>query len=85
MANEKLIIIDGNSLLNRAYFAIPPLNNHEGKNVNAVFRFVNILLKALGDIRPTHLAVAFDKIGKNFRIFRIPIFDRRYKKSASLL
>ena len=67
MANEKLIIIDGNSLLNRAYFAIPPLNNHEGKNVNAVFGFVNILLKALGDIRPTHLAVAFDKKGKNFR------------------
>jgi len=67
MANEKLIIIDGNSLLNRAYYAIPPLNNHEGKNVNAVFGFVNILLKALADIKPTHLAVAFDKKGKNFR------------------
>lgn len=67
MANEKLIIIDGNSLLNRAYYAIPPLNNHEGKNVNAVFGFVNILLKALSEIKPTHLAVAFDKKGKNFR------------------
>lgn len=67
MANEKLIIIDGNSLLNRAYYAIPPLNNHEGKNVNAVFGFVNILLKALSDYKPSHVAVAFDKKGKNFR------------------
>lgn len=67
MDNKKLVIIDGNSLLNRAYYAIPPLNNRDGKNVNAVFGFVNILLKALTDIRPTHLAVAFDKKGKNFR------------------
>ena len=65
--NYKSVIIDGNSLLNRAYYAIPPLNNHEGKNVNAVFGFINILLKALTEIRPTHLAVAFDKKGKNFR------------------
>lgn len=65
--DKKLVIIDGNSLLNRAYYAIPPLNSHDGKNVNAVFGFVNILLKALTEIKPTHLAVAFDKKGKNFR------------------
>lgn len=67
MEGRKLLIIDGNSLLNRAYYAIPPLNNHEGKNVNAVFGFVNILFKALTELHPTHLVISFDKKGKNFR------------------
>ena len=67
MEEQKLLIIDGNSLLNRAYYAIPPLNSHDGKNVNAVFGFINILFKALTDMQPTHLVITFDKKGKNFR------------------
>lgn len=64
---EKLVLIDGNSILNRAFFALPPLNSKEGQNVNAVYGFLNILLKVLADVQPTHLAVAFDKRGHNFR------------------
>ena len=64
---ETFVLIDGNSLLNRAYYAIPPLNSAEGKNVNAVYGFINILLKVLSEIKPRYLAIAFDRRGKNFR------------------
>lgn len=64
---NKLVLIDGNSILNRAYYAMPPLNDREGRNVNAVYGFMSILLKVLSDYKPTHIAVAFDKKGKNFR------------------
>ncbi len=67
MTSEKLMLIDGNSIINRAYFALPPLNDNEGRNVNAVYGFVNILLKVIADYSPTKLAVTFDKRGKNFR------------------
>ena len=49
---QKLLLIDGNSILNRAYFAIPALNDKQGQNVNAVYGFVNILLKVLDDHKP---------------------------------
>lgn len=64
---QKLILIDGNSLLNRAYFALPPMNDNQGRNVNAVYGFTNLLLKVLADYNPTNLAVTFDKRGDNFR------------------
>lgn len=67
MSNQKLLLIDGNSILNRAYFAMPMLNDSEGRNVNAVYGFVNILLKVLQDYSPNKLIVAFDLRGKNFR------------------
>ncbi|MBO5772932.1 MAG: DNA polymerase I [Clostridia bacterium] len=64
---EKIVFIDGNSLLNRAYFALPALNDSQGRNVNAVYGFVNLLMKVLKDYAPTKLVVAFDKHGHNFR------------------
>ena len=67
MSKQKLLLIDGNSILNRAYFAMPMMNDSEGRNVNAVYGFVNILLKALQDYTPNKLVVAFDLRGKNFR------------------
>ncbi len=67
MTKQKLLLIDGNSILNRAYFAMPMMNDSEGRNVNAVYGFVNILLKALQDYTPNKLVVAFDLRGKNFR------------------
>lgn len=67
MAKQKLLLIDGNSILNRAYFALPPMNDKEGRNVNAVFGFTNILLKVLADYAPDKLVVAFDMRGHNFR------------------
>ncbi len=67
MNNQKLLLIDGNSILNRAYFALPPLTDTQGNNVNAVYGFTNILLKVVGDYKPDKLVVAFDKRGENFR------------------
>ncbi len=67
MSKRKLLLIDGNSILNRAYFALPVMNDVEGRNVNAVYGFVNILLKVLSDCAPDKLVVAFDMHGHNFR------------------
>lgn len=65
--SEKLIIIDGNSLINRAFYAIPPLTDKNGMHTNAVYGFANILFKILKEYQPTHLSVAFDLKGPTFR------------------
>ncbi|MCM1194786.1 MAG: hypothetical protein NC332_02510, partial [Firmicutes bacterium] len=67
MTKQKLLLLDGNSILNRAYFALPPLNDSEGRNVNAVYGFVNVLLKASQDYSADKIIVAFDMRGRNFR------------------
>ena len=67
MSQQKLLLIDGNSIINRAYFAMPVLNDNQGRNVNAVYGFINILLKVLADYSPDKLIVAFDMRGHNFR------------------
>lgn len=64
---KKLLLIDGNSILYRAFFALPPLSNHDGQQTNAVYGFTLMLLKILQDEKPTHLAVAFDKSKQTFR------------------
>ena len=57
---EKLILIDGNSLANRAFYAVPPLTNRDGFVTNAIFGFVNMLKKVRQEEKPDYLAVAFD-------------------------
>ncbi len=64
---SKFVLIDGNALIHRAYHAIPPLTTKSGELVNSVFGFTSILLKAIEDIKPTHIAVAFDMKGPTFR------------------
>ena len=64
---NKLLIIDGNSIANRAFYALPFLSNHEGKPTGAVFGFANILIKVLTETKPSHLVVAFDHARKTFR------------------
>ena len=63
---KKLFIIDGNSLVNRAFYALPLLSNN-GVFSNAVFGFVNCLLKLITNDKPDYLAVAFDHARKTFR------------------
>ncbi|QQE78012.1 DNA polymerase I [Alicyclobacillus sp. SO9] len=65
--NSKLVVIDGNSIAYRAFFALPELSNAKGQYTNAVYGFTQMLLKLLQDEQPTHIAVAFDKGKKNFR------------------
>ncbi len=64
---EKLILIDGNSLLNRAFYATPVFTTKAGKPTNGVFGFVKLLLKVISDKAPTHIAVAFDVHAPTFR------------------
>lgn len=64
---ENLLLIDGNSLINRAFYALPPLNNDEGKFTHAVFGFTTMLIKAIADFSPKYIAVAFDLPAPTFR------------------
>lgn len=64
---EKLVLIDGNSLLYRAYYALPLLHNDKGVYTNAVYGFTTILLNILEEEKPTHMLVAFDAGKTTFR------------------
>lgn len=64
---KKLILIDGNALVHRAFHALPPLTSPQGVVVNAVYGFAAILLKTIKDLKPDYLAAAFDLAGKTFR------------------
>ncbi|GAA0601021.1 DNA polymerase I [Virgibacillus siamensis] len=64
---EKLVLIDGNSIIYRAFFALPLLNNDKGVYTNAVYGFTTMLLKILEDEKPTHILVAFDAGKTTFR------------------
>ncbi len=64
---SKLLLIDGNAILHRAYHALPPLNTPGGEPINAIYGFVSMLLRILADIKPTHIAVAFDTPKPTFR------------------
>ncbi|MFC5451839.1 DNA polymerase I [Paenibacillus aestuarii] len=64
---DKLIIIDGNSIANRAFYALPLLSNSSGLHTNAVFGFTTMLLKLIEEEKPTHFLVAFDAGKVTFR------------------
>jgi len=64
---KRLIIIDGNSLINRAFYAVPPLTDKNGMHTNAIYGFANILFKIISDYSPTHIGVAFDLKAPTFR------------------
>ncbi|MDY2735426.1 5'-3' exonuclease H3TH domain-containing protein, partial [Intestinibacter sp.] len=62
-----LIIIDGNSIINRAFYALPNMSNEAGLNTNAIFGFTRMMFKIIEEYRPTHMSVAFDKKAPTFR------------------
>ena len=64
---EKLVLIDGHSILNRAFYGVPNLTNSEGLHTNAVYGFLNILFKVLDEEKADYLAVAFDLKAPTFR------------------
>lgn len=64
---EKFLIVDGNSLANRAYYAMPYLSNIKAQPSGAVFGFANILIKLIVEQKPKYIAVAFDHARKTFR------------------
>lgn len=65
--SEKIVLIDGHSILNRAFYGLPDLTNSEGLHTNAVYGFLNILFRTLEEEQPQYLAVAFDVHVPTFR------------------
>ena len=65
--NGKIVLIDGHSILNRAFYGVPDLTNSEGLHTNAVYGFLNIMLKILDEEKPDYLTVAFDVKHPTFR------------------
>ena len=65
--SEKIVLIDGHSILNRAFYGVPDLTNAEGLHTNAIYGFLNILFKILEEARPDYLTVAFDVHAPTFR------------------
>ncbi len=63
----KLLLIDGHSILNRAYYALPLMTNKDGVHTNAVYGFLNIMMKFVEEEKPDYLAVAFDTSSPTFR------------------
>ena len=57
---EKIPLIDGHSILNRAFYGLPDLTNAEGLHTNAIYGFLNILFKMIEKEKPDYLTVAFD-------------------------
>lgn len=64
---EKFVIIDGNNLMFRAFYALPQLANFDGEISNAVFGFANMLVKVINEVQPKYIAVTFDVSKDNFR------------------
>ncbi len=64
---KRLIIIDGNAILHRAFHALPPLTATDGTLINAVYGFTSMLIRLIFDLTPTHIAVAFDRPKPTFR------------------
>lgn len=64
---KKLMLIDGNSILNRAFYGLPEMTNSQGLHTNAILGFLNIMFRFLEEEQPTHLAVAFDLKAPTFR------------------
>ncbi|GIM27664.1 DNA polymerase [Clostridium polyendosporum] len=64
---ERLLIIDGNSLMNRAFYALPLLSTSEGIYTNAVYGFTNMLLKVKDEIKPNYIVASFDRKAPTFR------------------
>ena len=64
---EKIVLIDGHSILNRAFYGVPDLSNTEGLHTNAIYGFLNIMFKIVEEEKPAYLAVAFDLKAPTFR------------------
>lgn len=82
---ERLLILDGNSLLNRAFYAIPTLSNKDGVHTNAVYGFLNMLFKMKEDIKPDYIVTTFDRKAPTFRHLEYKDYKAGRKKMPSEL
>lgn len=78
----KLVLIDGNAILHRAFHALPPLTTRRGEPINAVYGLVSMLLRVITDLKPSHIAVAFDRKEPTFRHKEFPEYQAQRPKTA---
>ena len=64
---KKLVLIDSNALVHRAFHALPPMNSSQGVMTNAVYGFMSILMRMIKDLRPDYIAATFDLAAPTFR------------------
>lgn len=79
---ERIIIIDGNSLINRAFYALPPLTTTDGRPTNAIYGFLTMLFRVMEDYNPDYIGVAFDKKAPTFRHKQFADYKAGRKKMA---
>lgn len=82
---RKMLLIDGNSLLHRAFHALPPLRTSKGVHTNAVYGFLNMLFRILQEEKPDYITVAFDKKGPTFRHTEYAAYKATRPKTAEEL
>lgn len=85
MNMSKLVIVDGNAILHRAFHAIPPLTTPNQEPINAVHGFVSILLNVIQNLKPTHITVCFDEKEKTFRQIALPTYQAQRPPMADEL
>lgn len=78
----KLVLIDGNAILHRAFHALPPLTNRKGEPINAIYGLVSMVLRVILDLKPTHIAVAFDEKAPTFRRKEFPAYQAQRPPTA---
>lgn len=85
MAKETFVVVDGNSVIHRAFHALPPLKNKKGEVVNAVYGFLLVLLKIIKDFNPEYLGVCFDLAEPTFRKQAYKEYKAKRKKAPQEL
>lgn len=82
---DKLVLIDGNAILHRAFHALPPLTTKRGEPINAVYGLISMLLRVIQDLKPTHIAVCFDEKEPTFRHKEFPKYQAQRPHMADEL
>ncbi|MEG0774514.1 DNA polymerase I [Clostridium sp.] len=85
MGKERLLILDGNSLLYRAFYAIPELTTSEGLHTNAVYGFTGMLLRMIEELKPDYIVTAFDRAAPTFRHIEYGDYKAGRKKTPDEL
>ncbi len=85
MAKKRIIIIDGNSLAHRAYYALPPLKTEKGEITNAIYGFASIFLKSIKALKPEGVICAFDAPGPSFRHKKFKDYKAQRQKAPEEL
>ena len=80
MGKDRMLIIDGNSLMHRAFYALPSLTNRDGLHTNVIYGFVNMINKLIEQYEPKYIAIAFDRKEPTFRHKEYPEYKAKRLK-----